>query len=192
MSEAAPGSGEERLDGGEALLRAARDLGSDYVFCSSGSEWAPVWEALARQDASGPAVAGGAGGPRYLDLTHETLAVAMATGYTTVTGVPQVVLLHAGAGLLQGANAIHGALLTGAGMVVCSAESTGYGDAAGPDPGSQWYRNLSVVGGPQALAAPFTKWACAASDVSVLYGFRGGRAPGGGAAAGTRGGVRRP
>jgi acetolactate synthase-1/2/3 large subunit len=82
-----------------------------------------------------------------------------------------VVLLHAAAGLLQGANAIHGALLTGAPLVVCSGESTGYGDAAGPDPGSQWYRNLSVVGGPQAVAAPFTKWACAAADVSVLYGM---------------------
>ena len=152
-------------DGGEALLQAARDLGCDYVFCSSGSEWAPAWEALVRQDVSGAA------GPRYLDLAHETLAVAMATGYTTVTGAPQVVLLHAGAGLLQGANAIHGALLAGVGMVVCSAESAGYGDAAGPDPGSQWYRNLSVVGGPQAIAAPFTKWACAANDVSVLYGM---------------------
>jgi len=64
---------------------------------------------------------------------------------------------------------VHGALLTGVPVVVCSGESTGYGDAAGPDPGSQWYRNLSVVGGPQALAAPFTKWACAAGDVSVLY-----------------------
>jgi len=86
-----------------------------------------------------------------------------------VTGRVQVVLLHAGAGLLQGANAVHGALLTGVPLVVCSGESTGYGDAAGPDPGSQWYRNLSIVGGPQALAAPFTKWACAAGDVSVLY-----------------------
>ena len=152
-------------DGGEALLQAARDLGCDYLFCSSGSEWAAAWEALARQDLSGAA------GPRYLDLAHETLAVAMATGYTTVTGRPQLVLLHAGAGLLQGANAVHGALLAGVGMVVCSAESAGYGDAAGPDPGSQWYRNLSVVGGPQAMAAPFTKWACAAGDVSVLYGM---------------------
>ena len=95
----------------------------------------------------------------------------MATGYAAVTGRPQVVLLHAAAGLLQGANAIHGALLTGAPVVVCSGESAGYGDAAGPDPGSQWYRNLSVVGGPQGVAAPFTKWACAAADVSVLYGM---------------------
>ena len=158
-------SEEAALDGGEAVLRAAADLGVDYIFSSAGSEWAPVWEALARRDAAGRT------GPRYLDLTHETLAVAMATGYANVTGRGQVVLLHAAAGLLQGANAIHGALLTGAPMVVCSGESTGYGDALGPDPGSQWYRNLSVVGGPQSIAAPFTKWSNAAADVSVLYGM---------------------
>jgi acetolactate synthase-1/2/3 large subunit len=156
---------EAALDGGEAVLRAATDLGVDYIFASAGSEWAPVWEALARRDAAGGT------GPRYLDLTHETLAVAMATGYANVTGRGQLVLLHAAAGLLQGANAIHGALLTGAPMVVCSGESTGYGDALGPDPGSQWYRNLSVVGGPQSVAAPFTKWSNAAADVSVLYGM---------------------
>jgi acetolactate synthase-1/2/3 large subunit len=153
------------LDGGEAVLAAARDLGVEYIFSSAGSEWAPVWEALARLDALGDA------GPLYLDLTHETLAVAMATGYALVTGRGQLVLLHAAAGLLQGANAIHGALLTGVPMVVCSGESTGYGDALGPDPGSQWYRNLSVVGGPQGVAAPFTKWSSAAADVSVLYGM---------------------
>jgi acetolactate synthase-1/2/3 large subunit len=155
----------DSLDGGEALIRAAADLGSDYVFSSSGSEWAPVWEAYARRAEAGVETL------PYVDVTHETTAVGMATGYAAVTGRPQVVLLHAAAGLLQGANAIHGALLTGAPLVVCSGESTGYGDAAGPDPGSQWYRNLSVVGGPQAVAAPFTKWACAAADVSVLYGM---------------------
>jgi acetolactate synthase I/II/III large subunit len=150
-------------DGGEALLQACADLGADYIFSSAGSEWAPVWEALARRDAAGEAA------PRYLDLAHETVAVGMATGYAAVTGRVQVVALHAGAGLLQGANAVHGALLTGVPVVVCSGESTGYGDGAGRDPGSQWYRNLSIVGGPQAFAAPFTKWASTAADVGVLY-----------------------
>jgi acetolactate synthase-1/2/3 large subunit len=152
------------FDGGEAVIRAAGDLGADYIFCSSGSEWAPVWEAYARRAEAGQA------GPGYLDLAHEMTAVGMATGYAAVTGRPQVVLLHAAAGLLQGANAIHGALLAGAPVVVCSGESAGYGDALGPDPGSQWDRNLSVVGGPQAVAAPFTKWASAAANASVLYG----------------------
>jgi acetolactate synthase I/II/III large subunit len=164
----------ESLDGGEALIRAASDLGVDCIFSSAGSEWAPVWEAFARraeQEAGEAARGVSPAGPGYLDLAHETTAVGMAVGYAAVTGRPQVVLLHAAAGLLQGANAIHGALLAGAPVVVCSGESTGYGDAAGPDPGSQWYRNLSVVGGPQAVAAPFTKWACAAADVRVLYGM---------------------
>jgi acetolactate synthase-1/2/3 large subunit len=153
------------LDGGEALIRAATDLGADYIFSSSGSEWAPVWEAYARRaEAEVDSLP-------YVDVTHETTAVGMACGYAAVTGRTQVVLLHAAAGLLQGANAIHGALLTGAPLVICSGESTGYGDGAGPDPGSQWYRNLSVVGGPQGVAAPFTKWACAAADVNVLYGM---------------------
>jgi acetolactate synthase-1/2/3 large subunit len=152
-------------DGGEALLQACTDLGADYIFSSAGSEWAPVWEALARREAAGEAA------PRYLDLAHETIAVGMATGYAAVTGRVQAVLLHAGAGLLQGANAVQGALLTGVPVVVCSGESTGYGDGAGRDPGSQWYRNLSIVGGPQAFAAPFTKWASAAADAGVLYGM---------------------
>src|SRR5579863_487352 len=102
------------LDGGDAVLQAAVDIGADYIFSSAGSEWAPVWEALARRDAAGEAA------PRYLDLAHETIAVGMATGYEAVTGRVQAVLLHAGAGLLQGANAVQGALLTGVPVVVCS------------------------------------------------------------------------
>lgn len=154
----------EPLDGGEAVLAACRSLGVDVIFSSPGSEWAPVWEALARQERDET------GGPAYLDLLHETLAVAMATGYGLVTRRPQLVLLHAGPGLLQGAMGVHGALLSGVPMVVCSAESTTYGDG-GVDPGSQWYRNLSVVGGPQAVAAPFVKWATQAADVSTVYGM---------------------
>ena len=93
----------------------------------------------------------------------------MATGYTLVRNRPQLVLLHAVPGLLQGANGIHGALLTGVPMVVATAESTTYGE--GPlDPGSQWYRNLSVVGGPQAVAAPFVKWSTQVGDASTVYG----------------------
>lgn len=153
----------DRLDGGEALLEAFRALRIDHVFSSPGSEWAPAWEALARQRRDGLP------GPDYHDLTHETLAVGMATGYWLAARRMAAVLLHAGPGLLQGANAVHGALLTGAPMLVCSSESVTYGEGAGPDPGSQWYRNLSVVGGPHTLAAPWVKWANQATTVELLY-----------------------
>ncbi len=149
-------------DGGDAVITAFNAIGSDYIFSSPGSEWAPVWESLARRHRDGLPC------PKYLDLTHETVAVGMATGYGLVTRRAQGVLLHAGPGLLQGSCAVHGALLAGVPMVVASSESTTYGDGPGPDPGGQWYRNLSVVGGPHLLAQPFVKWANQAASVSTL------------------------
>ncbi|MEU2624138.1 thiamine pyrophosphate-dependent enzyme [Streptomyces sp. NPDC007157] len=149
-------------DGGDALVAAFNAVGADYLFCSSGSEWAPVWEALARRHRDGEPA------PEYLDLTHETVAAGMATGYGLVRRRPQGVLLHAAPGLLQGSMAVHGALLAGVPMVVASSESTTYGDAPGHDPGGQWYRNLSVVGGPHGIAQPFTKWSTEAASVYTL------------------------
>ncbi|MYT74200.1 MULTISPECIES: thiamine pyrophosphate-dependent enzyme [unclassified Streptomyces] len=150
------------VDGGDALVSAFNAVGADYLFCSSGSEWAPVWESLARRHRDGDPA------PEYLDLTHETVAAGMATGYGLLTRRPQGVLLHAAPGLLQGSMAVHGALLAGVPMVVASSESTTYGDAPGHDPGGQWYRNLSIVGGPHGIAQPFTKWATEAASVHTL------------------------
>ena len=152
-------------DGGDAVISAVLAAGADYIFSSPGSEWAPVWESIARRHRDGEPC------PHYLDLTHETVAVGMATGYGLVTRRGQGVLLHAGPGLLQGSVAIHGALLAGVPMVVASSESTTYGDGPGPDPGGQWYRNLSVVGGPHVLATPFTKWSNQAASVHTLPGM---------------------
>ncbi|MEU9136562.1 thiamine pyrophosphate-dependent enzyme [Streptomyces sp. NPDC048404] len=159
-TENTPGAGGK--DGGEALVSAFNAVGADHVFCSSGSEWAPVWESLARRHRDGEPA------PQYLDLTHETVAVGMATGYGLLARRPQAVLLHAAPGLLQGSMAIHGALLAGVPMVVASSESTTYGDGPGQDPGGQWYRNLSVVGGPHGIAGPFTKWSNEAAGVHTL------------------------
>ncbi|MFF4315496.1 thiamine pyrophosphate-dependent enzyme [Streptomyces sp. NPDC001507] len=153
---------DPRIDGGDAVVSAFDAAGADHVFCSSGSEWAPVWEALARRHRDGEPA------PRYLDLTHETVAVGMATGYGLIARRPQGVLLHAAPGLLQGSMAVHGALLAGVPMVVASSESTTYGDAPGHDPGGQWYRNLSIVGGPHGIAQPFTKWSTGAASVHTL------------------------
>ncbi len=151
------------IDGGEALLEAFRSLGVDYILSSPGSEWAPVWEALVRRDADGVP------SPRYIDCWHETVAVGIANGYALISGRMQAVLLHAGPGLLQGACAIHGALLSGAPMLVFSSESNSYGERAGVDPGSQWYRNLSIVGGPHTLAQPFVKWANQVPGIETLH-----------------------
>ena len=129
------------LDGGEAIVEACRKLEVDYIMASPGTEWAPVWEAMANQTREGKH------GPDFMDCWHETLAVDIAAGYTLATGRMQAVLLHAGSGVLQGAMGIHAAWLANVPMIVISGESMTYGEQAGFDPGAQWINNLSVPGG---------------------------------------------
>ena len=150
-------------DGGEAILEAFRNLDIDYIISSPGSEWAPVWEALARQKINETE------GPAYINCWHETLAVDMALGYTRITGKLQAVLLHAGVGLLQGGIGIHGASLGEVPMLICSGEANSYGENPELDPQGQWYRNLSVVGGPNRFVEPFTKWSGQATSPYTLY-----------------------
>ena len=151
------------IDGGEAILEAFRNLDIDYVISSPGSEWSPVWEALARQQINETK------GPTYINCWHETLAVNMAVGYTRITGKLQAVLLHAGVGLLQGGLGIHGATLGEVPVLICSGEANSYGENPELDPLGQWYRNLSVVGGPNRFVDPITKWSGQATSPYTLY-----------------------
>ena len=153
----------ERKDGGDAILEALRNLDVDYIISSPGSEWPAVWEALARQAINEEP------GPKYINCWHETLAVAMASGYTRMTGKLQAVLLHAGVGVLQGSMGIHGAFQSEVPMLVCSGESETYGEDPKFDPGPQWLNNLSIVGGPNRLVDPFTKFSSRATSPLTLY-----------------------
>jgi len=81
----------------------------------------------------------------------------------------QGVLLHAGAGLLQGAMGIHGAFVAGVPMVVISGESKTYGEQPEFDPGAQWINNLSIAGGTTHLVDSIVKYASVAGSVHTLY-----------------------
>jgi acetolactate synthase I/II/III large subunit len=150
------------LDGGEAILEAFRKLKIDYIMSSPGSEWSPLWEALARQKL------GNKPGPTFVESWHETLAVNMATGYTLVTGRPQAVLLHAGVGMLQGSMGVHGALQGEVPMLVLSGESVSLGEDPDLPIEPQWYGGLSV-GGIERFIEPVTKWARAVTSPFTLH-----------------------
>ena len=93
----------------------------------------------------------------------------IASGYTMATGRMQGVLLHAGAGLLQGAMGIHGAWIANVPMVVISGESTTYGEQPGFDPGAQWINNLSIPGSTTRLIEPVVKYASHAFSPFTVY-----------------------
>jgi thiamine pyrophosphate-dependent acetolactate synthase large subunit-like protein len=150
------------VDGGEAILEAFRKLKIDYIMSSPGSEWSPIWEALARQKLENKA------GPTFVESWHETLAVNMATGYTLITGRPQAVLLHAAVGMLQGSMGVHGAMQNEVPMVVMSGESQTLGEDPDLDIEQQWYGGLTV-GGIERFVEPVAKWARAVTSPHTLY-----------------------
>src|SRR5678815_3593152 len=82
----------------EAYLELLAARGVDYLFANAGTDFAPLIEAYAKRGAQGQAF------PQPITVPHETPAVAMAHGYTMVTGRPQAVMVHV---IMGAANALN-------------------------------------------------------------------------------------
>ncbi len=147
--------------GAEALLRGLRAMGVERIFASPGSDWAPVWEALAAPDAA-------ADFPRYVSSRHEETAVAMAIGYAKATGKLPAVFLHTTVGALHASMIVRAALHERIPMIILAGESIGFSEPPGPKVGRQWLRLLTDVGGPARLMEPCVKWSFALNRSALL------------------------
>ena len=149
------------LSGAETLLRLLRDTGVERIFASPGSEWAPVWEYLAKPYGEDEI-------PVYLSARHEEIAVAMAAGYTRACGKLAAVMIHTTVGSLHATMALREALHQRLPMVVLAGESSSYGEQRGHDPGHQWLRLLVDVGGPARLVERCVKWSVTVPTSATL------------------------
>jgi thiamine pyrophosphate-dependent acetolactate synthase large subunit-like protein len=149
------------MTGAEAILKVLGAMGVERIFASPGSDWAPLWEALAHSHAPGEV-------PDYISVRHEETAVAMASGYSKATGKLPAVLLHTTVGTLHAAMALRIALHERVPMVVMAGESTTFGEPPAPKVGRQWLRLLSDVGGPARLAEPSVKWSFGLNSALIL------------------------
>lgn len=70
------------------LIRGLSDLGIEYVFMNSGTDYAPVIEAFSQYSQSGERSV------EPVVVPHEGPAVGMAIGYYMVSGKPQAVMVH--------------------------------------------------------------------------------------------------
>ncbi len=150
------------LTGAEALLRVLAGMGVDRIFASPGSEWSPVWEAIAKAKAESEGV------PLYLSSRHEEIAVGMASGYAKTSGKLPAVMIHTTVGSLHAAMGLRGALHEQVPMVVLSGESIAFGEDESPDPGGQWLRFLADVGGPARLVQSCVKWSFGVNTKTIL------------------------
>jgi acetolactate synthase-1/2/3 large subunit len=83
----------------EAYLELLAARGIEHFFGNGGTDFGPIIDAYAKRIATEQPV------PKPVTVPHEITAVAMAHGYTMVTGRPQVVMVHTIAGT---ANSIGG------------------------------------------------------------------------------------
>jgi acetolactate synthase-1/2/3 large subunit len=147
--------------GAEAILRALGAMGVERIFASPGSDWAPLWEALARPHAAGEF-------PQYVSVRHEETAVAMASGYAKATGKLPAVVLHTTVGTLHATMALRIAKHERVPMVVMAGESATFAESPSFKIGRQWLRLLTDLGGPARLAEPSVKWSLGLNSSLLL------------------------
>src|SRR5438067_4104965 len=151
----------EGMSGAQALLRALRAMGVERIFASPGSDWAPLWEALAAPWKSGEV-------PEYISSRHEETALGMASGYAKATGKLPALVLHTTVGALHAAMGLRAALHERIPMVVLAGESVSFGEPPAPPAGRQWLRVLTDVGGPAALVDRSVKWSFGLNTSLIL------------------------
>ena len=148
------------LTGAQSMLRVLGKMGVEKIFASPGSEWSPVWEALAEPGVEGM--------PQYYSTRHEEVAVGMASGYAKSTGKLPAVMIHTTVGSLHATMGMRAAVREQVPMVVLTGESVGFGEDEGPDPGGQWLGHLSNIGGPAKLVESTVKWSFGINNKAIL------------------------
>ena len=83
----------------QSFIEALTRRNIDQVFANSGTDHAPIVEALTAMKQQGIGV------PHFHVIPHENLAMAMAQGYYRASGKPAVVLVHVGDAFLTRAKA---------------------------------------------------------------------------------------
>ena len=147
------------MTGAEALLKALRGMGVERIFASPGSDWAPLWEALAADpDWSS----------KYVSSRHEETAVAMALGYAKATGKLPAVMVHTTVGALHTTMIARAALHERIPMVILAGEVIGFAEPPAPKVGRQWLRLLTDLGGPARLMEGCVKWSFGLNNPGLL------------------------
>jgi acetolactate synthase-1/2/3 large subunit len=149
------------MTGAEALLRALRAMGVERIYASPGSDWAPLWEALAKPYQEGEV-------PQYISSRHEETAIGMASGYAKATGKLPALVIHTTVGALHATMGMRAALHERIPMVVLAGESASFAEGKEHPAGRQWLRLLTDVGGPARLVEPTVKWTFGLNSSLIL------------------------
>ena len=140
-----PSSLSEKVWGSDAIADVLRALDIPYVLLNPGASFRGLHDSLVNHL--------GNDRPQMLMVLHEEHAVAIAHGYTKITGRPLAAILHSNVGLMHGSMAIFDAWADRVPVLVLGA--TGPVDAARRRPWIDW---LHTAQDQAALVRHFIKW----------------------------------
>ena len=135
----------------DAYLELLAARGVEYFFANAGTDFAPLIEAYARRSAQGQA------SPRPITVPHEVPAVAMAHGYTMITGRAQVVMVHVIVGAGNAAGGVINAARSNVPMLFSAGRNpiTEAGNAGSRDRPIHWAQEAFDQAG---MLREFVKW----------------------------------
>jgi acetolactate synthase-1/2/3 large subunit len=135
----------------QSFIEALHRRGIEHVFANSGTDHAPLVDALSTMRRSGTAV------PAFHVVPHENLAMAMAQGYYRVSGKPAVVLVHVAVGTANTVCSLMNAWRSNAPVLLVA------GRNPSSEAGHTGSRSVPIHWGQDvfdqsALVREFTKW----------------------------------
>jgi len=135
----------------DAYLELLAARGVEYFFANAGTDFAPIIEAYARRGAQGQA------SPRPITVPHEVPAVAMAHGYTMITGRAQAVMVHVIVGAGNAAGGVINAARSNIPMLFSAGRNpiTEAGNAGSRDRPIHWAQEAFDQAG---MLREFVKW----------------------------------
>src|SRR5215469_14828742 len=130
--------------GSDFMVDVIKTLGFEYVSANPGSSFRALHESLVNY--------GGNKNPEFLTCCHEESSVALAQGYSTVTGKPMMVMAHSTVGLQHASMGIYNAWAGKAPVYIVLGNTV---DAAERRPGVEWDHSAQDAA---AMVRDYTKW----------------------------------
>jgi len=140
-----PSAPSDTVWGSDAIADILRAMDIPYVLLNPGASFRGLHDSLVNHLGNEK--------PQMVVVLHEEHAVAIAHGYTKVTGKPLIAILHSNVGLMHGSMAIFDAWVDRVPVIVLGA--TGPVDANKRRPWIDWIHTAQDQG---ALVRHFIKW----------------------------------
>ena len=140
-----PSEPDDAVWGSDAIADMLRAMDIPYVLLNPGASFRGLHDSLVNHLGNEK--------PQMIVVLHEEHAVAIAHGYTKVTGKPLIAILHSNVGLMHGSMAIFDAWVDRMPVIVLGA--TGPVDASKRRPWIDW---IHTAQDQAALVRNFIKW----------------------------------